>query len=176
MYPIIGKSRDYFYGMCQYKVLSIKSYFKVKSFKMKNNRQNLGYVKKTWKKKCNKSIENPLHLIKMTHQLSFRNINIKVAHHAEWGWFIYSPKHHKDNQLLLLSHYCQVFLVQYVNLIYTIPHLPGCFCPLTFFKNIRFNMVPSDPFMSHLATKLGYSAGEFQALQLIVLAAFGVVD
>ena len=28
-------------------------------------------------------------------------------------------------------------------------------------------MVPS--FMSHLATQLGYSAGEFQALQLIVL-------
>ena len=32
------------------------------------------------------------------------------------------------------------------------------------------------PFMSHLATQLGYSAGEFQALQLIVLAVFGVVD
>ena len=30
--------------------------------------------------------------------------------------------------------------------------------------------------MSHLATQLRYSAGEFQALQLIVLAAFGVVD
>ena len=37
-------------------------------------------------------------------------------------------------------------------------------------------MVPSNPFMSYLATQLGYSAGEFQALQLIVLAAFGVVD
>ena len=37
-------------------------------------------------------------------------------------------------------------------------------------------MVPSDPFMSHLATQLGYSAGEFQALQLIVFATFGVVD
>ena len=36
-------------------------------------------------------------------------------------------------------------------------------------------MVPSGPFMSHLATQLGYSAGEFQALRLIVLAAFGVV-
>ena len=57
-----------------------------------------------------------------------------------------------------------------------ISHLPGCFCPWTFFQNIRFNMVLSDPFMSHLATQLGYSAGEFQALQLIVLAAFGVVD
>ena len=58
----------------------------------------------------------------------------------------------------------------------TIPHLPVCFCPWTFFQNIGFNMVPSDPFMSHLATQLGYSAGEFQALHLIVLASFGVVD
>ena len=58
----------------------------------------------------------------------------------------------------------------------TIPHLPGCFCPWTFFENIGLNMVLTDPFMSHLATQLGYSAGEFQALQLIVLAAFGVVD
>ena len=58
----------------------------------------------------------------------------------------------------------------------TIPHLPGCFCPWTFFQNIGFNMVPSDSFMSHLATQLGYSAGEFQVLQLIVLATFGVVD
>ena len=58
----------------------------------------------------------------------------------------------------------------------TISHLPGCFCPWTFFQNIGFNMVPSDPFMSHLATQLGYSVGEFQAVQLIVLAAFGVVD
>ena len=58
----------------------------------------------------------------------------------------------------------------------TVPHLPGCFCPWTFFQNIGFNMVPSDPCMSHLATQLGYSAGEFQALQLIVLATFGVMD
>ena len=57
----------------------------------------------------------------------------------------------------------------------TIPHLPGCFCPWTFFQNIRFNMA-SDPFISHLATQLGYSAGEFQDLQLIVLATFGVAD
>ena len=45
-----------------------------------------------------------------------------------------------------------------------------------FFQNIGFHMVPSDPFMSHLATQLGYSAVEFPALQLIVLATFGVVD
>ena len=35
----------------------------------------------------------------------------------------------------------------------TIPHLPGCFYPWTFFQNIGFNMVPSDPFMLHLATQ-----------------------
>ena len=58
----------------------------------------------------------------------------------------------------------------------TVPYLPGCFCGWTFFQNIGFNMVPSDPFMSHIATQLGYSAGEFQALQPIVLATFGVVD
>ena len=70
-----------------------------------------------------------------------------------------------SNNTLILGIWCS-----------TIPHLPGCFCPWTFFQNIGFNVVPSDPFMSHLATQLGYSAGEFQALQLIVLATFGVVD
>ena len=69
------------------------------------------------------------------------------------------------NNILILGIWCP-----------TIPHLPGCFCPWTFFENIGFNTVLKDPFMSHLATQLGYSAGEFQALQLIVLAAFGVVD
>ena len=58
----------------------------------------------------------------------------------------------------------------------TIPHLPWCFCPWIFFQNIGSNMVPSDPCMSHLATQLGYSAGEFQALHLIVHATLGVVD
>ena len=69
------------------------------------------------------------------------------------------------NNILILGIWCS-----------TIPHLLGCFCPRTFFDNIGFNTGLSDPFMSHLATQLGYSAGEFQALQLIVLAAFGVVD
>ena len=69
------------------------------------------------------------------------------------------------NNILILGIWCS-----------TIPHLPGCFCPWTFFENIGFNTVLTDPFMSYLATQLGYSAGEFQALQLIVLAAFGVVD
>ena len=53
---------------------------------------------------------------------------------------------------------------------------PRMFCPWTFFENIVLNTVLTDPFMSHLATQLGYSAGKFQALQLIVLATSGVVD
>ena len=69
------------------------------------------------------------------------------------------------NNTLILGIWCSI-----------IPHLPGCFCPWTVFQIIGFNMVPSDPFMLHLTTQLGYSAGEFQALQLIVLATFGVVD
>ena len=36
------------------------------------------------------------------------------------------------------------------------PSHSGCFCPWTFFQNIGFNMVPSDPIMSHLATRLRY--------------------
>ena len=54
--------------------------------------------------------------------------------------------------------------------------LPGCFCPWTFSLNIGLNMFPLDSFMSCLHSLLGYSTGEFQALQLIVLAAFGAVD
>ena len=46
----------------------------------------------------------------------------------------------------------------------------------TTINNIGFNITQSDPFMLHLDTQLGYSAGEFQALQLVVLAAFVVVD
>ena len=69
------------------------------------------------------------------------------------------------NNILILGIWCS-----------TIPHLPGCFCPWAFVEIIGFNTVLTDPFMSHLATQLGYSAGEFQALQLIVLAAFGVAD
>ena len=54
--------------------------------------------------------------------------------------------------------------------------LPGCFRPWTFSLNIGLNMLPLDSFMSCLQSVLGYSTWEFQALQLIVLAAFGAVD
>ena len=54
--------------------------------------------------------------------------------------------------------------------------LPGCFRPWTFSSNIELNMLPSESFMSCLHFLLGYSTGEFQALQLNVLAVFGAVD
>ena len=54
--------------------------------------------------------------------------------------------------------------------------LPGCFCPWTFSLNIGLDMFPWDSLMSCLHSLLGYSTGEFQALQLIVLTAFGAVD
>ena len=55
------------------------------------------------------------------------------------------------NSTLILSIWCS-----------TIHHLPGCFCPWTFFQNIGFNMVSSDPFMSHLATQLDILQGSFK--------------
>ena len=72
-----------------------------------------------------------------------------------------------------------IYFKQHVDTRYLVfynPSPPRMFLSLDLFENIGFNMVPSDPFMSHLATRLGYSAGEFQALQLIVLATFGAVD
>ena len=53
---------------------------------------------------------------------------------------------------------------------------PRMFLSLDLLWEYRIQHGATDPFMSHLATQLGYSAGEFQALQLIVLATFGVVD
>ena len=51
--------------------------------------------------------------------------------------------------------------------------LPGCFRPWTFSLNIGLNVLLLVSFMSCLHSLLGYSTGEFQALQLIALAAFG---
>ena len=41
---------------------------------------------------------------------------------------------------------------------------------------LEYWMLPSDSFMSCLHSLLGYSTGGVQALQLIVLAAFGALD
>ena len=53
---------------------------------------------------------------------------------------------------------------------------PGCFRRWTFFLSIGLNTLPLDAFMSCLLPLLGYSTGELQTLQLIVLVAFGAVD
>ena len=50
------------------------------------------------------------------------------------------------------------------------------FPPRTFPLNTGLNMLPSDSSVSCLDSLLGYSTGELQALQLIVLAAFGAMD
>ena len=56
------------------------------------------------------------------------------------------------------------------------PSPPRMFFSLDLLWEYRVQHGANGPFMSHLATQLGYSAGEFRALHLIVLAAFGVVD
>ena len=53
--------------------------------------------------------------------------------------------------------------------------LPECFRPWTFSLNIGLNMFPLDSFISCLHSLLGYYTGEFPALQLIVLVAFGAL-
>ena len=73
--------------------------------------------------------------------------------------------------LILMNYLMEFYFIGFVN-----AHLPGCFCPWTFRLNIGLNTSPSDSFVSYLNSHLGYSAGEFQALQLIFLAVFGAVD
>ena len=68
------------------------------------------------------------------------------------------------------QHYVTRYLVFYN------PSPPRMFLSLDLLSEYRIQHDANRPFMSHLATQLGYSAGEFQALQLIVLAAFGVVN
>ena len=57
-----------------------------------------------------------------------------------------------------------------------IAHLRGCFCFWNVIYNIWLNVLPSDSFMSILYYKLGFSIGEFKAVQLIVLVVFVAVD
>ena len=74
-------------------------------------------------------------------------------------------------------YYKQHFDTRY--LVFYNPSPPRMFLSLDLLSEYRIQhgaMMPSDPFMSHLATQLGYSAREFQALQLIVHATFGVLD
>ena len=56
------------------------------------------------------------------------------------------------------------------------PSPPRMFLSLDLLWEYRIQHGANGHFMSHLATQLGYSAGEFQDLQLIVLAALSVMD
>ena len=59
---------------------------------------------------------------------------------------------------------------------YTDGNITSYISPWTFSLNIGLNMLPSDTFMSCLHSLLGYSTGEFQDLQLIVLVVFSTVN
>ena len=90
--------------------------------------------------------------------------------------------------IMIVVNIIGIFMALNYHLIYTLgflyiscsgsanAQLPGCFRPWTFSFNIGLNTFPLDSLTSCLHSLLGYSTGEFQALQLIVLAAFGAVD
>ena len=105
---------------------------------------------------------------------------VKVSRWELWTWmwtqnsdFTIFTHYPRGTSLLhpSLNYLMEFYFIGFVN-----AHLPGCFCPWTFRLNIGLNTSPSDSFVSYLNSHLGYSAGEFQALQLIVLAVFGAVD
>ena len=83
--------------------------------------------------------------------VSNQEISIQIMHFVtnqaflcSMGFFLSNECYIVINNTLILGIWCS-----------TIPHLPGCFCPWTFFENIGFHTVLTDPFMSHLATQLG---------------------
>ena len=55
------------------------------------------------------------------------------------------------NNILILGIWCS-----------TIPHLPGCFCPWTFFQNIGFNMVHRTPLCHIKLLNLDILQGSFR--------------
>ena len=76
----------------------------------------------------------------------------------------------KETHWFLVSEHSHLFSFLYLsNSGSANAQLPGCFRPWRFSLNIGLNMLPFDAFMSCLYSLLGFSTGEFQALQLIVL-------
>ena len=69
----------------------------------------------------------------------------------------------KTNNMMLVTisfRFKQHFDTRYIAFCNHSP--PRRLCPWNFFQNIGFSVVPSDPFMSDLDTKLGYSTGGFR--------------
>ena len=54
-----------------------------------------------------------------------------------------------------------------------IVYIPGCFYPWLFFKDIGFNMLPSDSFMSNVCSPIRKPIKGYQTLNLIILASVG---
>ena len=52
----------------------------------------------------NKNQQKQPPYVKLAHQPSFRNVNLKLDHHTGGKWFIHGPKHRKENKLLSLKH------------------------------------------------------------------------
>ena len=63
--------------------------------------------------------------------------------------------------------------ISYVPLVLKL-HSPWIFLRLFFCKNIDFNLLSPTPFTSNLYSQLGYTIWVPQALQLMVVAVFGV--
>ena len=87
------------------------------------------------------------------HKLCF-NIYMHFLYEFCFLWFTNCVLLSDDNRLIPGCLWLLAFVLNNILILgiwYSpIPHLPGCFCPWTFFQNIRFNMVPSDPFMVNL--------------------------
>ena len=82
----------------------------------------------------------------------------------------------KTNSMMLVTNgirFKQPFGTRYLALCNLSP--PRLFLSLDLLSEYRIQHGTIGPFMSHLGTQ-GYSTGKFQAFQLIVLVAFGVVD
>ena len=106
-----------------------------------------------------------------------RWIPLTKASDAEFWCFLWSaPEQTVERTIEIQVIWDAITLIVTSLSLFLRAQLTGCFCPWTFRLNIGLNTSPSDSFVSYLNSHLGYSAGEFQALQLIVLAVFGAVD
>ena len=64
---------------------------------------------KTWIQARNQE-KIPLHHVKLSYQLTIKNLNLKVDHHTGGKCCIHGPKHHKENPLLSLEQVEGIFV------------------------------------------------------------------
>ena len=82
------ESGDWVYGLWQYEVLNIRKVLQCKIMSKENNRQIWVMYTDINKAKTN-TRDIPFQYIKLTHQLSFRNIYLKVDHYTRCKWLTY---------------------------------------------------------------------------------------